>query len=450
MNKDNIDWVNRDKACLWHPCTQMKDHEQIPPIPIASAKGVWLSDYEGNNYLDAISSWWVNLFGHSDSEITQAIQKQTEQFSQVIFAGFSHKPAIEVAEKLIKLTPSSLKRVFYADNGSSAVDCALKMSFHYWHNIGKKQKTQFVSLQNSYHGETLGSLSVSDCGLYRKIYEPLLWSVKSIAGADLFLKPDDEDEISYTERCFIKMKQHLEQNHEQICAVIIEPLVQCAGGMRMYSPHYLKLLRQACDEYDIHLIFDEIAVGFGRTGRVFASEHANVTPDIMTVSKGITGGFLPLAAVLTTDKMFDAFYHDYTEKPTFLHSHSYTGNALALAAANATLDKFIEQPIISQIQTISKQLQESLLRFKSHPHIADIRQIGLIAALEFTKNGNRQTPFPAEKRLGREVYRQALARGLLIRPLGDVIYFIPPYITTPKDIDFMLTITDDIVRKVYQ
>ncbi|MCJ8311888.1 MAG: adenosylmethionine--8-amino-7-oxononanoate transaminase, partial [Pseudomonadales bacterium] len=316
---NNQDWMKRDLKVLWHPCTQMKDHEQYPLIPIKKGKGVYLEDFEGNTYIDAISSWWVNALGHSNDKINQAVKDQLEKIEHAIFAGFTHQPGIELAEKLVEITPKGLDKVFYADNGSSGIEVALKMSFHFWQNEGVKNKTKFVNLSNSYHGETLAALAVGDVALYKECYEPLLLKPITVPTPDCYLIEKDNWK-SHTIKMFEPMLQALKDNHEEVCAVILEPLVQCAGSMRMYHPVYLELLRAACDKYNVHLIADEIAVGFGRTGTLFACDQAGITPDIMLLSKALTAGYLPLCAVMTTTKMYNAFYDDYASLKGFLHS----------------------------------------------------------------------------------------------------------------------------------
>jgi len=303
--------MNRDLAVLWHPCTQMKDHVTLPLVPIRRGEGVWLEDFDGNRYIDAVSSWWVNLFGHANPRINAAVKDQLDKLEHVILAGFSHEPVIELAERLVGLTAPELSRVFFADNGSSGIEVALKMSFHYWQNLGKPRKKRFVTLGNSYHGETLAALAVGDVDLYKSTYKPLLMEVLTAPSPDCFNREKGESWEQYSRRQFEGMKAILAEHHEEICAVIVEPLVQCAGNMRMYHPVYLTLLREACDRYGVHLIADEIAVGFGRTGTLFACEQAGITPDFMALSKGLTGGYLPLCAVLTTDKIYQMFYDDY-------------------------------------------------------------------------------------------------------------------------------------------
>lgn len=327
----NDDLIQRDLASLWHPCTQMKDHEWLPLIPIKRGDGVWLEDFEGNHYLDAVSSWWTNLFGHCNPHINARIKQQLDQLEHVILGGFSHEPVVQLSERLIDITSTGLKRCFYADNGSSAIEVALKMSFHYWLNQGQPQKTKFINLGNSYHGETLGALAVGDVSLYKETYGPLLMEPITVTSPDCFYREVGESCEDYSRRLFVEMENTLAQHADETCAVIVEPLVQCAGNMRMYDPVYLKLLRQACDHYNVHLIADEIAVGFGRTGTLFACEQALISPDFMCLSKGLTGGYLPLSVTLTTETVYQAFYDDYARMKAFLHSHSYTGNPLAAA-----------------------------------------------------------------------------------------------------------------------
>ncbi len=430
----NQSFSDRDLAVLWHPCTQMKDHEAFPVIPIKKGHGVWLEDFDGNQYLDAISSWWVNLFGHANPVINAALKDQLDTLEHVIFAGFTHESAIKLAEKLVEITPAGLNRCFYADNGSAAVEVALKMSFHYWRNKGQTQKTKFITLENSYHGETLGALAVGNVALYKETYGPLLMDVITVPGPDCYNREPGESWLDYSTRRFALMEQTLQQHAETVCAVIIEPLVQCAGNMRMYDPVYLHKLRDACDKYNVHLIADEIAVGFGRTGTLFACEQAAITPDFMCLSKGLTGGYLPLSAVLTTDQVYQAFYDDYQNMTAFLHSHSYTGNALACRAGLATIEIFQQQDIIESNKKLATVMAKAAARFNEHPHVAEVRQTGMILAIEMVKNKQTREPFPWQERRGLKVYQYALSKGVLLRPLGNVIYFMPPYVVTEEEL----------------
>lgn len=435
--------MQRDLRVLWHPCTQMKDHETLPLIPIRRGEGVWLEDFDGNRYIDAVSSWWVNIFGHANPRINSRIKSQLDNLEHVILAGFSHEPVIELSERLVAITPEKLSRCFYADNGSSGVEVALKMSFHYWLNSGKPEKTQFVTLGNSYHGETLATLAVGDVDLYKKTYEPLLMKTHRVTSPDCYYREEGESWQAYSERQFDEMYQLLEREHQQICAVIVEPLVQCAGGMRMYHPIYLKKLRQACDQFDVHLIADEIAVGFGRTGTMFACEQAGITPDFLCLSKGLTAGYLPLCAVLTHEKMYEAFYDDYATLKGFLHSHSYTGNPLACAAALATLDIFAEDDVIARNRVLAKKMETATAHFADHPHVAEVRQTGMILAIEMVKDKAGKIPYDWQERRGLKVYQHGLKHQALLRPLGSVVYFMPPYVITEEQIDHLATVAWD-------
>lgn len=433
----NQDLIQRDLSVLWHPCTQMKDHEWLPLIPIKRGQGVWLEDFDGNRYLDAISSWWVNLFGHSNPRINKAIQEQSENLEHVLLAGFSHEPAVKLAESLVAILPEGLGRIFYTDNGSSAIEASLKMSYHYWLNQQQQSKTKFITLTNSYHGETLGALSVGNVELYKDTYKPLLFDVISVPSPDCFYREQGETEQSYSERMFEPMQQALEQHHNEVCAVIVEPLVQCAGYMRMYDPIYLKRLRQACDEFGVHLIADEIAVGFGRTGTMFACEQADISPDIICLSKGLTGGYLPLAALATTEEIYQAFYGEYQTLKAFLHSHSYTGNALACSAALAGLKIFRDDNIIEKNRRLADEMATATQTLRDHPHVADVRQHGMILAIEMIQDKQSKTAYPWQERRGLRVYQYGLKNEMLLRPLGNVVYFMPPYIITADEIKQM-------------
>jgi adenosylmethionine-8-amino-7-oxononanoate aminotransferase len=433
----NIDLVRRDLAAVWHPCTQMKDHEWLPLIPVRRARGVWLEDFDGNRYLDAISSWWVNLFGHSHPHINAALNAQLESLEHVLLAGFTHEPVIELSERLLDIAPPGLARCFYADNGSSAIEVALKMSFHTWLNRNRPGKTRFVTLTNSYHGETLGALAVGSVELYRQTYGPLLMDCITVPSPDCYHREPGESWHDYSVRRFEAMERTLERHAGEICAVIIEPLVQCAGNMRMYDPVYLALLRDACDHYEVHLIADEIAVGFGRTGTLFACEQAGITPDFLCLSKGLTGGYLPLSVVLTGDAVYDCFYDDYHRMKAFLHSHSYTGNPLGCRAALATLDLFRDGDVIEKNRQLASLMQRAAAPLNEHPHVGEVRQTGMILAIEMAREKHNRTPYPWQERRGIEAYRYALAHGVLLRPLGNVVYFMPPYVITPDEIELL-------------
>ncbi|MBI3571281.1 MAG: adenosylmethionine--8-amino-7-oxononanoate transaminase [Gammaproteobacteria bacterium] len=433
---NNSSWAERDLRVLWHPCTQMRDHEDLPPIALRRGRGVWLEDFSGKRYLDAISSWWVNLFGHANPRINAAITDQLDKLEHVILAGFTHEPVVTLSERLVQLAPPGLTRCFYAADGSSAVEIALKMSFHTWRNRGES-RARFISLTNSYHGETLGALSVGDVALYRKTYEPLLLKTITVPSPDCYRREPGESCADYSTRMFATMDAALARHAHKTCAVIIEPLVQCAGDMRMYDPVYLKLLRAACTRHNVHLIVDEIATGFGRTGTLFACEQAGITPDFLLLGKGLTGGYLPLSVCMTTDTVYEAFYAEHSTQKAFLHSHSYTGNPLACTAANATLNIFRDDDVLVRNQALAAHMTRATARFADHPHVAEVRQTGMILAIEMVKNKKTREPYAWQERCGRIAYKHALERGALLRPLGDVVYFMPPYVITLEEIDFL-------------
>ena len=443
----NAAYVERDLKHVWHPCTQMKDHEaEMPLVPVARGSGAWLYDFDGRRYLDAISSWWVNLFGHANARIGAAVRAQLESLEQVILAGFTHEPVIALSEELTRLAPPGLTRCFYADNGSSAVEVAVKMSFHYWRNAGHPAKRRFVTLSNSYHGETLGALAVGNVALYQEIYRPLLMEVITVPSPDCYEREAGVSWQAHSRARFALMEATLAEHARETCAVIVEPLVQCAGGMRMYDPVYLTLLREACDRHGVHLIADEIAVGFGRTGTMFACEQAHIRPDFLCLSKGLSAGYLPLSAVLTTEEVYAAFYDEYVEQRAFLHSHSFTGNPLACAAARASLAIFREDAVLERNRTLARRLAARAAELADLPHVAEVRQTGLIAAAELVRDKATRAPFAWQERRGLAVYRHALARGVLLRPVGNVVYFMPPYVVTEEEIDLMVDVALEGIR----
>jgi adenosylmethionine-8-amino-7-oxononanoate aminotransferase len=406
----------------------MKQHETYPLIPIKRGDGVWLYDTEGTRYLDAVSSWWVNLFGHNNPRIKDAIKLQLDTLEHVMLAGFTHEPVVELSEKLGKLT--GLGHAFYASDGASATEIALKMSFHYWRNSGKPHKTKFISLQNSYHGETLGALGVTDVAIFKDTYAPLLMQSAQMPSPDFRLSEAGESAEAFALRCADALALYVSEHHATLAAFIVEPLIQCAAGMGMYHPAYLCRAREICSQYDVHLIADEIAVGFGRTGSMFACEQAGITPDFICLSKGITGGYLPLSAVLTTDKVYQAFYDDSTLKG-FLHSHSYTGNPLACSAALATLAIFEADNVIESNQAKSAYLGSQMRALANLP-IEHVRQQGMILAFD-VKSKNAK--------FSRDCYSAALKQGLLLRPIGNTVYFMPPYTITEPEMDLMMQAT---------
>lgn len=417
---NNLEISSRDLNVLWHPCTQMKDHETIPLIPVSKAEGVYLYDFEGNRYIDAISSWWVNLFGHCNSYINEKIKDQLDTLEHVILAGFTHEGIVKLSERLVKLSPEGLTRCFYADNGSSAIEVALKMSYHSHRNSGR-EKPLFVSLSDSYHGETLGALSVGDVALYKETYEPLL--IRSIQTPS----PKNQS-IEAAQEAAKSFECLLQERSDEIAALIVEPLVQGAGGMKMYHPAFLSEAKRLCEAYGVHFIADEILVGFGRTGSLFACQQARITPDFLILSKGLTGGYLPLSVVLTTEEVYGSFYCDYNPVRSFLHSHSYTGNALACAAANATLDLFESENVIENNRETIVHIGLLLKQFEGLSRVKEVRQCGMIAAIELEG-------FEPSERVGLKIHRFCMSQGVLIRPLGSVIYVMTPYVITKEELN---------------
>ena len=451
MITDADRWRSRDLAVLWHPCTQMREHHALasrhalPLVPIERGDGAWLIGRDGRRYLDAVSSWWTNLFGHAEPRIADAIAGQAHTLEQVILAGFSHQPAVELAERLLAIAPreagrAALAKVFYADNGSAGVEVALKMAFHWFHNRGEHRRTKFIALENGYHGETIGALAVGDIPLYRRVYAPLLAQALFAPSPDAYLAEPGETAGQRAQRAADALRGLLEGHAGEICALILEPLVQCAGGMRMHDPAYLRRARELCDMHGVLLIADEIAVGFGRTGTLFACEQAGIQPDLLCLSKGLTGGFLPLAAVLATQSIYDGFLDDSRER-AFLHSHSYTGNPLACAAALASLAIFDSDDVLARNRATAACMSELAAPFSSHAHVADVRQRGMIVAFELTRDGDKRTPFDPAWRIGLHAYRVALQHGVVLRPLGDILYWMPPYCVDPGQLALLAQTT---------
>ena len=422
----------RSLHSVWHPCTQMKQHETFPLVPIQRGEGVWLYDADGQRYLDGISSWWVNLFGHNNPRIKDAIKSQLDQLEHVMLAGFTHEPVVALSEKLSELT--GLGHAFYASDGASATEIALKMSFHYWRNSGQPGKTQFISLKNSYHGETLGALGVTDVAIFKDTYAPLLMQSAQMPSPDFRESEAGVSAEAMALCAAAALEDYLARHHASIAAFIIEPIVQCAGGMAMYHPVYLQRARELCTRYQVHLIADEIAVGFGRTGTMFACEQAAAKvsdiADFICLSKGITGGYLPLSAVLTTDLIYQAFYDERTAKG-FLHSHSYTGNPLACSAALATLSIFADDVVLEKNRILADYIKSQASSLAELP-IQHLRQQGMILALDV---------LGAQPGFAQRCYAEALKQGLLLRPIGNTVYLMPPYSISREEVDYMLTAT---------
>jgi len=446
MNIEQL--ITLDRRHVWHPCTQEKDHEILPPIPIERGEGAYLYAKDGRRFIDGVSSWWVNLFGHNHPRLNRALTDQVGKIAHHIFAGFTHEPAVELATRLAELAPGDLSKVFFVDNGSSAVEAALKMSFQYWQQSGRPGKTRFVSISEAYHGETVGALSVGGCELYREIYRPILMEGYQVAGPDCYRCPYGLQRENCQAECFAAMEKVVAEHHETIAGVIIEPLIQAAAGMRIYPPIYLRKLRELCSRYQVHYIADEIAVAFGRTGRMFANEHAGVAPDFMCLSKGITGGYMPLAVVLTTPDIYQAFYADYQTMRAFLHSHSYSGNPLGCALAVEVLKIFAEEDILGRLGPQMALLDDYGKRLAELSHVGEFRRCGMVGAVEMVLDKKARTPYPWQERRGLQVYRAALEMGALLRPLGNVIYFMPPLTIETAVLEELLDTAGKAIRQV--
>jgi len=415
----NTELQQRSLAAVWHPCTQMKRHETLPPLAIARGQGAWLYDYDGKRYLDGISSWWVNLFGHAHPAINAALKDQLDTLAHAMLSGCTHAPVVELSERLAAKTGHALGHCFYASDGASAVEIALKMSFHFWRNTNRPQKREFICLKNSYHGETLGALNVTDVDLFRDAYDPLLCHAHRVASPDARLGATPE---AATRAALVELEALLAEKQAQIAAFIVEPLIQCATGMAMYDPLYLQEARRLCDQYEVHLIADEIAVGCGRTGTFFACEQANIWPDFLCLSKGISAGYLPLSLVMTTNTIYAAFYDDDVARG-FLHSHSYTGNPMACRAALAMLDLFESENVLAANRLRAARLNELLQGLASDARVRNYRNRGMIWAFDaIVDNADKAASF------SRRFHETALKHGLLLRPIGTTVYLMPPYV----------------------
>ena len=426
----NHKYIKRSLKSVWHPCTQMKHHENLPLIPIEKGRGVWLYDFDGKKYLDVTSSWWVNLFGHNNKIIKKYITRQLNTLEHSMLAGLTHSPVIELSEKLSKLT--KLGHCSYGSDGANAVEIALKMSSHYWSQTGFPLKNKYIYLENSYHGETLGALAVTDVPIFRTHYGALIKNYLKTDSPDLRLKKNDQSFDEFLNEKLEKLTKIFEKNHQATASIIIEPMVQCASGMGIYDARFLKGVRELCDQYEVHLIADEIAVGFGRTGKMFAHQHAKIIPDFVCLSKGLTGGYLPMSVTLTSDKIYNAFYDDDIKKG-FLHSHSYTGNPLACSAALGTLSIFESNNILKKNLILSKKINHLFSSLLDLP-ISDLRNIGMIWAFEL------DSKISIDK-----VVEFSLNKGILIRPIDNTIYFMPPYCIKESEAKKMIKIIREAI-----
>ncbi|MBT0570535.1 adenosylmethionine--8-amino-7-oxononanoate transaminase [Curvibacter sp. CHRR-16] len=428
---DEHDLMARSQRSVWHPCTQMRRHEVTPPIALSHAHGVWLYDSQERRYLDAISSWWVNLFGHTHARINAALVDQLSRLEHAMLAGFTHEPVVALSEQLSALTQHALGHCFYASDGASAVEIALKMSVHAWRNAGQSHKNEFICIAGGYHGETVGALAVTDTPLFRHAYEALLRPAHIAASPDVRQANPGEGAIDVTRRALADVERLLQQREGCIAAVIVEPLVQCAAGMAMHDPAYVRGLRALCDRYGAHLIADEIAVGCGRTGSFFACEQAGVWPDLLCLSKGISGGYLPLSLVMASDSIYAAFYDDDVRRG-FLHSHSYTGNPLACRAALETLAIFADEQVLEHNRAFAPVLGASMQLLAEHAQVRHVRQRGMIWACDVAIDDAQ-----AASRFAHRMAVEAAQREVLIRPIGTTLYVMPPYILSADQADWL-------------
>ena len=432
-------WQKKDLKYIWHPCSQMKDYEELAPIVIERGVGINLYDTQGKCYKDVVSSWWCNLLGHCNPKISARLKAQADKLEHVIFANFSHKPIIELCERLSKIVPSGLTKFNFSDNGSSAIEMAMKMSFQYHQQTGKTKKVRFMALTDAYHGETIGALSVGACDLYSEIYKPILMDVIRIKAPDCYHCPYNKTRETCNCECFEDCEHQFEEYGDETAAFLVEPLLQGSAGMKMYPPLYLKKLRKICDKYQVHIIADEIATGFLRTGKMFAFNHANCSPDIMCISKGLTGGYMPMACVITTDMIYNAFYDDYNTHKAFMHSHTYSGNPLGASCALGVLDILETGEIQKHLKEVTPYFNNLIKeKFSQLKNVGEIRQLGLINAIELVKDKKNKIHFDSKLRTGYQIYKKALQKGVLLRPLGDVVYFNPPLIIDKKDMDFVV------------
>ncbi len=422
--------LDADRRFVWHPFTQMKDYATADHVLIERAQGPFVYGSDGQRYYDAVSSWWVNIHGHNHPRINEAIARQLGSMEHVMFSGFTHQPAIELASRLVAITPEGLDKVFYSDNGSTAVEVALKMSFQYWRQVGKTDKTRFVFLDNGYHGDTIGAVSVGGVDLYHKLYKPLLFATFQAPSPYQYRWPGNAD--AFVEEAVGAVEELFAAHADEIAGMIVEPMIQAAGGMIIYPAEYLRRVRDLCDRYGVHLIADEVAVGFGRTGRMFGCNHADVSPDIMCLSKGLTAGYVPLSVTLCTQQIYDAFYDDYDTVKTFFHGHSFTANPIGCAVALESLNIFDQEDTMRTVARLSAQLSEELKQFAAYEHVGDIRHLGMVGALELVSDRASRRSFPFQERIGQRVYQEGLRQGVILRPLGDTIYFWLQYCLTPE------------------
>ncbi|HRY85050.1 MAG TPA: adenosylmethionine--8-amino-7-oxononanoate transaminase [Candidatus Omnitrophota bacterium] len=439
--------ISKDKKYIWHPFTQMRDWQSEEVLVIEKGKGSYLYDTTGRKYLDGVSSLWCNVFGHRVKAIDRAVKKQLGKIAHTTFLGLTHPAAIELAEKLIQISPKGLAHVFYSDSGSEAVEVALKMAFQYWQQRGNTKKKRFAKLTNAYHGDTLGSVSVGGVDLFHQIYKPLLFDTFEMPSPYRYRWPTGDDPGKVKKESLEAMEKVLREHHEEIAALVMEPLMQGAAGMIDQPAEYISRARELTRKYNILLIFDEVATGFGRTGKMFAADHENVTPDIMAVAKGMTGGYLPLAATLTTEEVYEAFLGRHEEFKTFFHGHTYTANPLACAAANATIDLFRKDRTLEKLQPKIRLMRDRLKDFHRLKSVGDIRQCGTMVGIELVRDKKTKGSFKPEEKIGVRVIERARKKGAILRPLGPVIVLMPPLAMSERELNKLLEITYESIEE---
>jgi adenosylmethionine-8-amino-7-oxononanoate aminotransferase len=426
----------------------MKDHEQHPPLVITRGEGVYLYDDKGKKYIDAVSSWWVNIHGHAHPRLNRALKEQVDALEQVIFSGFTHAPGVELAERLVKILPKNITKIFYSDDGSTAVEVALKMALQYWQHKGRPEKTKFASLQNGYHGDTVGAMSVGGVDLFQKTFKPLLFETRRAASPYGYRCPLGKECKPCDAECISSLENILREHHKEIAAFIVEPLIQAAGGMILYPEEYLQKAARLCRQYEVLLICDEVMTGFGRTGEMFASERAGISPDMMCLSKGLTAGYLPMAATAVTEEVYGAFYDDYDTLKTFFHGHSFTGNPLAAAVGVESLKIFEEENVLERNKPLQGILRDGFDSFRDYPCVGDVRTLGMVGAVELVKNKKTKEPFDVCERIGLPIYEGGLKEGVILRPLGNVVYILPPYVITEEELSYVLRTLGGLLKKL--
>ncbi len=440
------DWARKDLRHSWHPYTQMSVLAAEPPLQVERAEGLFLFDTDGNRYYDVISSWWCVVHGHGHPRIREAAARQMERLDHVLFAGVTHEPAVRLAERLAALAPEGLSRVFFSDNGSTAVEVALKMSLQYWGNTGREEKTEFLCLDRGYHGDTTGCMSVSGVEAFQRAFRPILFPVRRVPAPYCYRCPEGRTYPACGTACARAVADALKDGHGRIAAVILEPLLMAAGGMLVYPPAYLAEVARLARAHGVHLIVDEVATGFGRTGTMFACGQAGVSPDFLCLSKGLTSGTIPLAATLTTPEVFGAFLGAPDGGKTFYHGHTYTANPTGCAVALASLDLFEENGVVEHVARIAPRLGEGMRAFADLPAVGDVRHLGMVAALELVRDRETKEPLPWNDPVLTAVRREGLRRGLFLRPLGNVVYLFLPQCTAEAELDDILSRLGDVLR----